>query len=163
MLVRDQPFVIYFAEASCCTHPYIRQLLVRPHPTDPVEAVAEGNVITCSDGQVTNLVAEGAFPRCKPLLPVSPICVRPPVEQRRREVEQQDIRRIVGHDPVDILGPDCLYPTGHQRPDQGFIACSAVPGGHAFRLCERPIPLWRSVCLHLDERRGGSGSARRSS
>lgn len=111
MFMRDHPPAVNLSQAKCRTHPHVGIFSVFPRSANPVEAVGESHVSAQSDAQVPNLVANRTFERREPLLPIYPICICSPIFQWGREIEQQDVLRVVGHKPVDVFGADSLYPT----------------------------------------------------
>jgi len=70
MLMHDLPFAIDFATAKSGAHPDIGLFIIRPSTSNSIEAVAEGHVITRSDAQIANLVADRTSESRKPCFPV---------------------------------------------------------------------------------------------
>src|ERR1700730_1111671 len=52
------------------------------------------------------------------------------VTQRIDHVERHDIRRVVGHEQVDILGADCSRPILDELSDYSLFSCFAIFGFH---------------------------------
>jgi hypothetical protein len=50
------------------------------------------------------------------------------VLQRIHDAERQDVRRVVGHDPVNVLGADGVGEIIAQRADLSFDACPRASG-----------------------------------
>src|SRR5262245_47310566 len=106
MLMHDLPFAIDFATAKSGEHPDIGLFVVGPCSSNSIEAVAEDHVITRSHAQVANLVPDRTSKSWKPCFPVLSIRICSPILERWREVECYDVRCVVGHDCVDVLGAE---------------------------------------------------------
>jgi hypothetical protein len=95
MLVLDHPVAINFVVANGRTNPNVGFDPICPLSSDPVEAVAEGNFIAGSNYQFVLLAAQRFLDRGQPLLPVLATSIGALILQRRREIEQQHVWRIV--------------------------------------------------------------------
>ena len=87
MLMHDLPFAIDFATAKSGAHPDIGLFIIRPSTSNSIEAVAEGHVITRSDAQIANLVADRTSESRKPCFPALSIRLCFPILERWREVK----------------------------------------------------------------------------
>src|SRR5688572_22811607 len=110
MLMRDQPLAVNLAEAYSRACPHIVFLPVFHRSSEPIEAVAEGHIIACADAQVAHLEANRTLEFVKTHLPEFSIRLCSYILQRGHDVKRQDVRRIVGHDSIYVLGADRLYP-----------------------------------------------------
>src|SRR5438128_11427231 len=63
MLMRDHPLAIRLPVADGRAHPDVGVFPTRPRSTDPVDAVADGDIITDGDAQVANLRTETSVKR----------------------------------------------------------------------------------------------------
>src|SRR5262249_2450940 len=89
MLMHDLPFAIDFATAKSGAHPDIGLFIIRPSTSNSIEAVAEGHVITRSDAQIANLVADRTSESRKPCFPALSIRLCSPILERWREVKRR--------------------------------------------------------------------------
>src|SRR5262245_32420059 len=110
MLMHDLPLTIDLATANRGAHPDIGFFVIGPCSSNSIKAMAEGYGITRSDVQVTNLVADRTSERREPHFPIFSILICSPIVERGREVEDHDVRCVLGHDSVDVLGADGLHP-----------------------------------------------------
>src|SRR5919108_1870129 len=101
--MHDLPTAFDLTTANSGAHPDVSLFAIGPRSGNSIEAVAEGYVITRSDAQIANLVADRISKRREPRFPVFSVCIGAVVLERRREVEHHDVSCVVGHDAVDIL------------------------------------------------------------
>src|SRR6266699_5996102 len=109
MLMRDHPLVVNPAVTDSRPPPHIEFLSVSLRRADVVESVGEGDVTARRDVQVANLEANWALERREPLLRSFSKRIRSDILQWVYYVKRPDVRRDVGHSPVNVLSADCLY------------------------------------------------------
>ena len=128
--MRDHPLATSPPEPDGRPHPDVGVLPAGPRPTDPVEAVAEGHLVARRETQVADLVADRAPEREEPRRQTLAKCLGSLVSQRRGEVKREDVRCVVGHDPVDVLGVDRSHSVFDDPADLGLRRASAVSRHH---------------------------------
>src|SRR5438270_7782976 len=104
MLVRDHPLTGDLAKADGRAHPDIALFSASSLSGDPVETMTKGQVSARSNAQVANLVADGTLEGGKPVSPVLSICRRSFVLQWRRDVEDENVLCVMGHESIEVLG-----------------------------------------------------------
>src|SRR5215475_8620209 len=94
MLVHDLPFAVDFAAAHSGAHPDVGLFVIGPCSSNSIEAVAESHVITRSDAQVANLIADRTSESRKPCFPVPSIHICSSILERgaRGRMPQHPVR-----------------------------------------------------------------------
>jgi hypothetical protein len=81
-----------------------------------------------------------------------------------RKVEHQDVRRVVGHDSVNVLGTECFRPAIHELANLGLIGCFTIVCRHdrllyADFVVERRCSLSRIISVKFSAGRISKGPA----
>jgi hypothetical protein len=105
MLMGDQPVAADLAKADGRAHPDIGVFSACSRSSDSIETAAEGHVIACRNVQVANLVTNNRVSEGgEPIRPVLSIRDGAVIPQRGWDVEHHDVLRVIGHEPIDVLG-----------------------------------------------------------
>src|SRR5215467_11429738 len=102
-----------------------------------VETVAEGDVTADGDGQITDLIGDGAaWAAGEPGAQRPGVAgLRPGVNQRWREVELHDLRCGGGDEPLGVAFPHGSRPVSYYRPDLVLICRWTAGAGHDGASC----------------------------
>src|SRR5262245_14579851 len=136
MLMRDLPRALDLPEAYGYTHPGLGGLARGPRTPDSVEAVTERHLFTHHDAQVTCLILDGTLHPRKPCLKVLAIRLNPLVLEWGKDVERQDVGRVVRHQGIKVLGMQSLPPLLDELPELGFVIGCALLRSHSALLVE---------------------------
>ena len=110
MFVRNRPLIVNLAEANGGSPPHIELSTTKLRRADMVKAVRESHVISRSDAEIANLIADRALERSEPLFRALPEGIGSDVVQRVNHVEPDDVRSYVGDRSLNIPGADGLFP-----------------------------------------------------
>ena len=111
-------------------YPEVGRLAAGPLAGDPVQAMRKGHVVAGGDAQLPDLADERAIEGRKPSLPNLPVSIRAAMLQGFRHVEQHDVRRMIGHEPIDVLSAKCRRPFVDECADFSFVVCLARCSRH---------------------------------
>src|SRR5512132_3651432 len=150
VFIHDHPRTVRLPETDSHAHPSDMFLAVWPCTAAVEEIVAEGHVIPRGDVQVVDL--ESRWPRTegKTGFPMLPVCRCSSELQRGNRIERHDVRRVMGHDAIDVLGTGCPRPLVESRADLSFVICLGASRCHLSLLslvapCEGTCWIWEGV------------------
>jgi hypothetical protein len=93
VLMHGNPLAALLSEAYSRADPDAGLLPVCPGAANPVEAGAERHAVARCDAQIADLESNRPSERREPFLQALPVRVRSTIEERGREVIQQEVRR----------------------------------------------------------------------
>src|SRR6266481_1693291 len=122
MLMHDRPLAVDLAVANGQTHHQLNFVSARLRSTTADKTMAERHVISRCDAQLANLKDTVPKPG-EETLPRLPVLVDSPRLNGRGNIEEQNVRCVVGHGSINIFGANGLGPRFYELADLSFI-CS---------------------------------------